>query len=159
MKNQETNNHCPFCENNQHKVTDQSAQPEDEFPFMGNFQQKVSELLVRHKSILDCITKYQESAARVNRAITKTVTWCGCINVKAERQDLPEEVSLQDFHQYVETHLEGELCKNCREVIQEEVGNHLFYLAALCNLLDVNLNETMEQELSRLNTLGRYFFS
>jgi hypothetical protein len=50
------------------------------------FQGKVSELLIRHRSILDSLTKFQESTARVNRSIAKTVTNCGCVTVTATKQ-------------------------------------------------------------------------
>ena len=33
------------------------------------FQESVSQLLIKHKSILDVLTKQQESITRVNRAI------------------------------------------------------------------------------------------
>lgn len=41
------------------------------------FQNTVSKYLVRHHSILDILSKVQESTARVNRATVKTVTSCG----------------------------------------------------------------------------------
>jgi len=126
---------------------------------VGEFQDIVGELLVRHKSILDCLTKYQEATARVNRAITKTVTMCGCVTIKAERQEFPQETSLEEAGQHTNTHLEGKLCDNCREIVEEEIGNHLFYLTALCHLLNTNLGEVLNKELSRLNTLGYFFLS
>jgi len=130
---------------------------EEEHRPVNDFQESVNNLLVRHKSIMDCLTKFQESTARVNRAIAKTVTWCGCITVNAGRQKFPEEITLKDFHKYLESHLQGELCQSCQEVIEEEVGNHLFYLAALCNLLGLDLNRTLDQELNRLHTLGHFY--
>ena len=51
-----------------------------------NFQNSVDESLLRHRSILDIITKLQESQARVNRAVAKSVTNCGCIKVEAKKQ-------------------------------------------------------------------------
>jgi len=144
-----------------HSDSGEIKQKDEHFP-VNNFQDLVNNLLIRHKSILDCLTKFQESTARVNRAIAKTVTWCGCINIKAGRQQLPEDISLpsiKDYQKYLETHLEGSLCMNCQEVIEEELGNHLFYLAALCNLLGLDLRDTLDQELSRLNTLGHFHLS
>ena len=48
-----------------------------------SFQNDVSESLLRHKSILDVLTKYTESSSRVNRAVAKAVTNCGCIEINA----------------------------------------------------------------------------
>ena len=48
-----------------------------------NFQNSVNNSLLRHKSILDILSKYAESNARVNRAIAKSVTNCGCIKINA----------------------------------------------------------------------------
>jgi len=124
-------------------------------------QDIVGQLLARHRSVLDCLTKHHESTSRINRAITKAVTHCGCISVNANRQSFPEPENgtLKDCHKYAQSHLEGELCESCFEVIEEELGNHLFYLTALCDLLDINLNQVFANEYSRLNTLGHFFFS
>ncbi len=123
------------------------------------FQDKVSELLLRHRSILDSLSKHAESTARVNRAITKTVTGCGCISVHARKQNLPPDFSLDDYKKHMDSHLEGNLCENCKEVIEEELGNHLFYLAALCHLLDYKLHDLFEREHNRLKTLGYFRLS
>lgn len=121
---------------------------------VGRFQDKVAELLIRHRSILDSLTKFQETAAKTNRAIIKSVTGCGCLTVNATKQACPPEIELKDCKKYMDTHLEGELCEHCREIVEEVVGAHLFYLSALCDLLDMDLNEVFEKEYQRLNTLG-----
>ena len=129
--------------------------------FVSEFQDMVDNLLVRHKSILDCLTKYQEATARVNRAITKTVTLCGCVTINAGRQEFPAEMegSLMEFAKHTNTHLEGKLCESCTEVIEEEIGNHLFYLAALCNLLNLDLKDVLNKEYNRLSTFGHFFLA
>lgn len=126
---------------------------------VGEFQDIVSQLLARHRSILDCLTKHHESTSRINRAVTKAVTHCGCIAIRANRQSFPEQGTLKDCHKYAHSHLEGKLCESCFEVVEEELGNHLFYLTALCDLLEINLKEVLSNEYSRLNTLGHYFLS
>ena len=122
----------------------------------GEFQQKVSELLIRHKSVLDNLTKFQESNSKVNRAIVKSITTCGCLEVKAKKQDLPGEVSFKDLQDLMDTHLAGEICENCKEIVVNEIGTHLFYLAALANTLDLDLNEVIEEEMNKLSLLGYY---
>ncbi|MFO7152665.1 MAG: DUF1573 domain-containing protein [Bacillota bacterium] len=124
-----------------------------------DFQASVSQCLVRHKSIIDVLTKLQETVSRINRAIAKSVTVCGCLEINAKKQQIPRNISLQDLSSYMETHLKGELCPNCQEILKEELGNHLFYLAALCNLLHVNLEDVLAEENEKLTTLGIYNLS
>ncbi|HEY5524600.1 MAG TPA: DUF1573 domain-containing protein [Clostridium sp.] len=122
------------------------------------FQNSVNDSLLRHKSILDIMTKYTESSARVNRAIAKAVTNCGCIKISAKKQNLPEDNSLDKMCDCLESHIEGHLCENCREVIEREMGNNLFYLTSLCNDLDVNLYDVLLKENDKINTLGKFTF-
>jgi hypothetical protein len=126
---------------------------------VGEFQDMVSEVLIRHRSILDCLSKFHESTARVNRSIIKTVTDCGCISINAIKKQFPEKESLKDCGKYMDSHIKGKLCEHCREVISEEMGNHLFYLTALCNLLDYDLEDLFGLEYNRINTLGHFLLS
>lgn len=123
-----------------------------------HFQDSVGELLIRHKSILDILTKYQESQSRVNRAVVKAVTSCGCIEINSKKQNFDDEVSLQELKNYMETHLKGNLCSNCREVIEKELGNNLFYIAALCNVMDISMYDVLLKEYEKMHTLGIYNF-
>jgi len=120
------------------------------------FQNTVSELLIRHQSILDVLSKLQEASARINRAATKAVTNCGCIKVNAEKKGIPENISLSELKSYLDSHLKGELCPNCEEIVEAEIGRALFYLAALCNHLDLNLYDIFIKEHKKLSTL-RFF--
>lgn len=126
---------------------------------VGDFQDMVSEVLIRHRSILDCLSKYQESTARVNRSVIKTVTDCGCISINALKQQFPKDGNFKECGKYMDSHIKGKLCEHCREVISEEIGNHLFYLAAVCNILDFNLEDLYGQEYSKINTLGHFLLS
>lgn len=121
-----------------------------------NFQDSVSQLLIKHKSILDVLTKQQESITRVNRAIIKAVTSCGCIEINASKQEISDEISIEHIQDVLDNHLHGQLCEHCKDVIKQEIGNHLFYLAALCNLLDLNLSDIIEKEQKKIHTLGIY---
>lgn len=126
---------------------------------VGEFQDAVEEVLIRHRSILDSLSKFYESTSRVNRAITKTVTDCGCISINAIKQQFPQKESLKDCSKYMDSHIKGELCDHCREVIAEEFGNHLFYLTALCCLLDYSIEELFSLEYDRISTLGHFLLS
>jgi len=121
-----------------------------------DFQKTVSLHLIRHRSILDVMTKYQDACSRVNRALAKSVTSCGCLQVTASKQDLPADASLSEMSEYVKTHLEGHLCPNCAEVIEEEMGKSLFFLAAICTLTGIDLHEIIKNENDRISTLGFY---
>ena len=119
-----------------------------------NFQNDVNESLLRHRSILDIMTKLNESNSRVNRALAKSVTNCGCIKISAEKQNYFDDNNNLDPS--LSTHIEGILCNNCREVIETEIGNNIFYLTSLCNCLDLNLYDIFLKEENKMNILGKY---
>lgn len=121
-----------------------------------HFQNSITDVLARHKSILDIITKLHQSSAQINRAVIKSVTSCGCINIKASKQEIPSDISYKELKSHMHTHLNGELCEVCKEKIVEEIGSNLFYLASLCNSLDINLYDVILKEYEQINTLGDY---
>lgn len=126
-----------------------------------DFQNSVNESLLRHRSILDIMSKLQESQGRVNRAVVKTVTSCGCVQIEARKQQIPNEkddIDLDTLKDCLETHVKGEVCENCRDVIEREIGNNLFYLTSLCSLLDLNLYDILLKEYDKIQTLGKYSF-
>ncbi|MBC7105694.1 MAG: DUF1573 domain-containing protein, partial [Firmicutes bacterium] len=57
---------------------------------------------------------------------------------------------------FVDTHLSGSICPSCREAVETEMGSLLFYLAALCNLLQINLYDILVKEQRRLDLLHVY---
>lgn len=121
-----------------------------------DFQYTAQELLVRNKSILDLITKYQDSNSRVNRAIIKSVTQCGCMTISAHKQHIPEEASFDEMKNLAAGHIDGTLCDNCRDAIERDIGRNVFYLASLCNSLDLNLYDIILNENDRIRMLGKY---
>ena len=123
-----------------------------------DLQDMVSDILVRHKSILDIMTKLEESNSRINRAIAKSVTHCGCIKINASKQELPtdDKSTFSESKEYFKDHVDGELCPTCKEIIEKEIGNHMFYLSGICNTLDIDLNHAVSKELDKVNTLGIY---
>jgi len=124
------------------------------------FQETVDDYLVRHRSILDVMSKLTESGSRVNRAVSKAVTGCGCISIEAGRQQIPPELeSLETLKQHMSTHVKGKLCDHCTEIIEDEIGRNLFYLAALCNILNLNLYDVLLKEQDRVACLGMFNFS
>jgi hypothetical protein len=123
------------------------------------FQDQVSELLLRHRSLLDVLSKFQQSNAAVNRSVVKSITECGCIQVNAVKQDYQDEMTLQEAKKTQDTHVDGQLCEHCLEVVSSEIGKNLFYMSALGNLLDVNLEEVVEKESKKCSTLGLFNMS
>lgn len=121
-----------------------------------DFQKTVSLHLIRHRSVLDVMTKYQDACSRANRALAKAVTACGCLRIDAEKQDLPADTTLSEMSKYVKSHLEGHLCPNCEDVLEEELGKVLFFTAAICTLTGIDLHTVIRQENDRISTLGFY---
>ncbi len=117
------------------------------------FQSTVKSLLIRHQSILDILSKGQETSARVNRAVVKSVTSCGCHAVNANKKPVPPDASLADLKELLNSQLEGFICDNCRDIIEAELGKQLFYIAALSNALDISLTDVLFQEHKKLQTL------
>lgn len=118
-------------------------------------QAEIPSVLARHKSILDVVTKLDEYNSRTNRAIAKSVTRCGCISIHASKQELGTE-SLQDMLENAKSHVEGKLCESCKDVLETEIGTYLFYLASLCEVLNLDLQTIIEKEYDRVKTLGIY---
>ncbi len=118
------------------------------------FQNAVAEYLIRHRSILDVQSKLSEAVARVNRAVAKSVTTCGCIRIQAGRQHFPADLSMGEMRNAMQTHLDGTLCERCREVLDTEIGMALFYMAATCNLLNLDFGEILRKEHGRAVSLG-----
>ncbi|CCO07765.1 hypothetical protein [Desulforamulus hydrothermalis] len=120
------------------------------------FQNTVSEMLLCHRSILEILAKLQESGARVQRSVVHSVTSCGCQKIMADKRPLPENATLVDLKNLLDSHLSGSLCDDCRDIIENEIGRSLFYLAALCNLLDLNLYDIFLKEHKQLQILREY---
>jgi hypothetical protein len=118
-----------------------------------DFQNKVKSLLIRHQSILDILSKGQEASARVNRAVVKAVTNCGCIGVDAHKKPIPEDATLYDLKILLNSQMDGTICDNCRDIIMTELGKQLFYIAALSNTLNISLSEVIAKEQDKLSTL------
>ena len=121
-----------------------------------DFQSAVSRFLLYNQSILKILSRLQDSACRTDRAVVKAVTGCGCIEINAYKQKLPENAGLDDLHELLSSQVEGRICDTCKEVLSDEIGRSLFYLAALCNVFDISLQDVLTKETEKLETLGKY---
>jgi len=117
------------------------------------FQSTVKSLLIRHQSILDILSKGQEASGRVNRAVVKSVTSCGCHAINAHKKPIPPDASLADLKELLNSQLEGTICDNCRDIVEAELGKQLFYMASLANALDISLSDVLYHEYKKLQTL------
>lgn len=120
------------------------------------FQQATSDVQLFNKSILDIVTKLDEQTSLLNRAVFKSATHCGCIEIHATKQIYSPHKSLEENQKELDTHIEGELCPKCREKIIEEMGELLFYIASMCEALDISLEEVLTEKFKHLKTLGLY---
>jgi len=112
-----------------------------------DFQMVVDNFLKRNRNVLDTLSKYQTSSSRLIRAVTKAATQCGCIKIEACHTSGEEGPSVG---------ISGELCKNCLETIENEMGDTLFYLAAICNAMNISMFDTILKEKNQLNMLGNF---
>lgn len=120
------------------------------------FQNTVSELLICNRSILDIMAHIQETNARLHRSITKSVTRCGCIKIDASKSAIPNDATLADLKQILDSHVKGRLCRDCQEAVEKSVGKLILYTAAVCNLLDLNMYDILLKEQKNLKILGYY---
>lgn len=123
---------------------------------LAEFQNTVSELLIYNRSILDALAKVQETSAKLHWSVIKSVTRCGCIEINASKTNIPSEATLADLRRILDSHVKGELCETCRESIEKSVGRLLFYTTAVCNLLDLNIDDVITKEQQQMKMLGYY---
>jgi len=123
---------------------------------LDDFQYTSQDLLIHNRSILDLMTKITDSSARITRTIAKAVTQCGCVRIYAKKQEIPDIDDLEEMKNHMQSHIEDSLCENCRDLLEKDIGRNLFYLAAMCNTLDLNLYDIIIKELNRLKLLGKY---
>ncbi|WP_276358179.1 DUF1573 domain-containing protein [Cohnella caldifontis] len=123
-------------------------------PTLHEFQTQVSEVLLRHRSLLDIMTKFSQTGASINRSAAKAITECGCIELNARNQGFSEDMAFDQAAKQSKSHLNGTLCETCRDHIRSEMGRNLFYLSAMCNLLGINLDDVVRKESEKCSTLG-----
>lgn len=121
------------------------------------FQSLVDDVLIRHHSVIDVLSKLSEAESRVQRAIAKSVTGCGCIKIEASRQTFPENASWEGIHEQALSHVSGNLCHRDRQTVEQEIGQLLFYLTALGNVLDISLYDVLVRKYNEASTLGRFY--
>ena len=102
-----------------------------------DFQLAADSALIRNRGLMDNLSKLTTSSARLSRAITKAHTHCACIDMSQKT-------------------LRGELCEKCRGVIEQEMGDLLFYTAGLCNTLGLSIYDVLLKEKQALGLLANF---
>ncbi len=117
-----------------------------ETDLLTEYQNRAGSVIARNKSVLDILSKQQCAGARVERSVVKAVTACGCIGIEGCKN--PPRTGT--------TQLEGSLCEDCENMIMTEMGELIFYLASLCNALDIRLEDVIRRDMNRCDMLGPY---
>ena len=120
-----------------------------------DFQSKVSLLIARNNNILDILTKFQDSCGKTNRSVIKSATGCGCVRINAEKTSFNIE-EIKSLSPKELSGIKGDICSFCRERIENEIGETLFYLAGLCNAMGLSMKDIMKKEISNVEMLGKY---
>ena len=120
-----------------------------------DFQSKVSLLIARNNNILDILTKFQDSCGKTNRSVIKSATGCGCVKINAEKKSFNIE-EIKSLSPKELSGIKGDICSFCRERIENEIGETLFYLAGLCNAMGLSMKDIMKKEISNVEMLGKY---
>ena len=123
---------------------------------LDEFQNLVNDTLIRHYGLLDIMSKFSESTAKVNRSVIKSVTSCGCLHIEAKKVSTADSDTIQELKQVLDKHSRGQLCPDCTEKVSVELGKLMFYVTALCNNLDISLYDVMLQEYKLTRTFGTY---
>ena len=120
-----------------------------------DFQSKVSVLITRNNNVLDILTKLQDSCSKTCRSVIKSATGCGCVEIKSGKStfdiDLIKTLSPKEL-----SGIDGNICHDCKDRIADEIGDSLFYIAALCNALELSLKDIIKKEISNVEMLGKY---
>ena len=114
-----------------------------------DFQKNVSGLIIRNQNLLDILTKCQSSCSKICRSSVKTATGCGCLKINVEKK-LPQ-ISSDEM-----SGVSGTLCPDCKDIIENEIGDMLFYIAGLCNALGLSMRDIMKKEIKSISVLGKY---
>lgn len=119
------------------------------------YQNCINDCLINHNDILDVITKYSETNSKVNRIIAKSIINCGCINIYNISKSRNDNNYINKINSCNNKTFDI-ICDDCREIIEKEIGNNLFYLTSLCNLLGINLYDIIIKEYNKIITLGKF---
>ena len=114
-----------------------------------DFQKRVSKLIIRNQNVIDILTKCQSACSKICRSSVKSATGCGCLKINVEKKFASES-------QEEMSGISGTLCGECKEIIEKEIGEMLFYIAGLCNAMGLSMRDIMKKEIKNIEVLGKY---
>lgn len=66
------------------------------------------------------------------------------------------DASYSQLKKYMSNHVQGELCDICKEKVEHELASNFFYLTALCNVFNINIEDMLSNYNEQLKALGKY---
>ncbi|MBR3942668.1 MAG: DUF1573 domain-containing protein [Clostridia bacterium] len=112
-------------------------------------QQAIEKYYHRNKGIMDTLSKLSISVAKTQRSVIKSATQCGCTEIFAIKQP-------PDLEREAESMLIGCVCPSCREIIEKNLGDTLFYFLSLVQLTGTNFDSLIESQLHQTEWLGKF---
>ena len=109
-----------------------------------DFQLAADTALLRNRNLLDTVSKFGCSASKLSRSVIKASTQCGCVELRGVKESEPLP------------NVEGELCDKCRQAVEKEMGDALFYIAGIANALGISIYDVMLKEKQRLSLLKNF---
>jgi hypothetical protein len=122
------------------------------------FQCTVKENDYFNKNILEQLAKLQEVSAKLNKTVIRACTYCGCIEINANNKlySYDGDINLDMIKLLDPHHISGDLCEDCKDLIEKNIGSCLYYLACISNSFDLKLNEVLLKEMNKINILGKF---
>ena len=94
---------------------------------LDEFQYTSNDFLIRNRSILDSMTKMNDSCARISRTLVKAATHCGCISIRGEKQQAPGVSGMDEMKHHIKSHIkEGNYVKTAVDSLERDIGRNLF---------------------------------
>ena len=122
-------------------------------------QFSIEEYQCLNKSILEQMAKLNEYANNLNKSIIKSCIQCGCLKIQTEKScyESTYDKDITTNSTFInDNNCIGTPCKDCAEQFEKNIGGCLYYLASLCNTLDLNLYDIILKELDKINILRKY---
>ena len=120
---------------------------------LSSVQELVGDVLMRYRSVLD-VMRNSSNLTVASIVLSSAATQCGCIKICTEKQNYGDDIEKSDA--MLSTHITGELCPRCREVLAKEAGEELYYFTALLNIFGIELKDLLKTETEHMETLGKF---
>ena len=116
---------------------------------LDRLQQAIKKYYHRNKGIMDTLSKLNVATAKTQRAVIKTATQCGCTEIFVTKQP-------PGFNGEAESMLVGSVCPSCRETLEKNMGDVLFYLISLMMLTGTDTETVVTEQIRQMEWLGKF---